>query len=361
MKKTAHHLIAEVPRSSSKAEMTIGIDLGDVWSHYCTLNEVGEVVDRGRFRTTPTGVERWFTDLPPVRIAMEAGTHSIWISEQLQELGHEVLVANVRELRAISHSDRKSDQVDAEKLARYARMDPKILRPISHRTVAQQEALTLIRARNLLVRHRTAAVNAVRGLVKPCGYRLPASSTLCFAKRCMEVLRPGLVQALEPVLEQIASLTMKIKHYDRLVKKLTETEYVETQALIKVYGVGQLTALTYVLTLGSKRRFQRSRDVGCYLGLRPRRSQSGSHDPQLGITKAGNIYLRSLLVECANHVLGPRGKDSTLRRWGLHLASRGGKQSRNRAIVAVARKLAVLLHRIWVTQQPYVPFHAEAA
>jgi transposase len=137
-------------------------------------------------------------------------------------------------------------------------MDPKILRPISHRTVAQQEALTLIRARNLLVRLRTAAVNAVRGLAKPCGYRLPASSTLCFPKRCVEVLPPGLVQALEPVLEQIASLTMKIKHYDRLIKKLTETEYVETQALIKVYGVGQLTALTYVLTLGSKQRFQRS-------------------------------------------------------------------------------------------------------
>ena len=152
MKTTKHHLIAEVPRRSSKAEMTIRIDLGDVWSHYCTLNQDGEVVDRGRFRTTPAEVDKWFTDLPRVRVAMEAGTHSIWISEQLQELGHEVLVANVRELRAISHSDRKSDQVDAEKLARFARLDPKILRPISHRTVAQQEALTLIRARNLLVR-----------------------------------------------------------------------------------------------------------------------------------------------------------------------------------------------------------------
>jgi transposase len=187
--------------------------------------------------------------------------------------------------------------VDAEKIARYARLDP-ILRPISHRTVAQQEALTLIRARNLMVRLRTAAVNSVRGLAKPCGYRLPASSTLCFAKRCLAALPPGLAQALGPVLQQIAAMTVKIKHYDRLIKRLTETEYPETQALIQVYGVGQLTALTYVLTLGSKERFERSRDVGCYLGLRPRRSQSGDHDPQLGITKAGNIYLRSLLVEC---------------------------------------------------------------
>jgi transposase len=360
MKKQSQELIMEGPSSSSKVEMTIGIDLGDVWSHYCTLNREGEVVDRGRFRTTPSGVERWFTDLPPVRIAMEAGTHSIWISQQLQEMGHEVIVANVRELRAISHSDRKSDQVDAEKLARFARLDPKILRPIAHRTVAQQEALTLIRARNLIVRLRTAAVNAVRGLAKPCGYRLPASSTLCFAKRCMAVLPPGLVQALGPVLEQIADMTVKIKAYDRAIKRLTETEYPETQALIRVYGVGHLTALTYVLTLGSKERFQRSRDVGCYLGLRPRRSQSGARDPQLGITKAGNVYLRSLLVECANHVLGRHGKDSNLRQWGLHLASRGGKQVRNRAIVAVARKLAVLLHRIWITQEPYAPFYKAA-
>jgi hypothetical protein len=161
MKKTAQHLIAEVPRwQTSRVEQTIGIDLGDVWSHYCTLNEDGEVVDRGRFRTTPKAIAKWFTDVPHARVVMEAGTHSIWISEELQALEHEVIVANVRELRAISHSDRKSDQVDAEKLARYARLDPEILRPIAHRSVEQQEALTLIRARELLVRLRTAAVNA---------------------------------------------------------------------------------------------------------------------------------------------------------------------------------------------------------
>jgi transposase len=249
MKRHAQDLIAEVPRGCSKVGITIGIDLGDIWSHYCTLNEFGEVVDRGRFRTNPASVDKWFTDLPPVRIAMEAGTHSIWISEQLHELGHEVIVANVRELRAISHSDGKSDQADAEKLARFARLDPKILKPIAHRTVAQQEALTLIRARNLIVRLRTAAVNAVRGLAKPCGYRLPASSTLCFAKRCLAVLPPGLARALGPVLHQIADMTVKIKEYDRAIQRLAEMEYPETQALLKVYGVGQLTALTYVLTL----------------------------------------------------------------------------------------------------------------
>jgi transposase len=292
---------------------------------------------------------------------MEAGRHSIWISEQLQELGHEVIVANVRELRAISHNDRKSDQVHAEKLARFARLDPKILRPIAHRTVQQQEALTLIRARNLIVRLRTAAVNAVRGLTKSCGPGMPVSSTRCFAKRSLAVMPPGLAQALAPVLEQIAEMTIKIKQYDRRIQQLTQTEYPETQALLKVYAVGHITALTYVLTLGNKQRFQRSRDVGCYLGLRPRRSQSGDRDPQLGITKAGNVYLRSLLIECANHILRPQGKDSALRDWGLRLASRGGKQAKNKAVVAGARKLAVLLHRIWTTPEPYLPFYAKAA
>jgi transposase len=360
MKKHPQHFISK-PHRSPRVGITIGIDLGDIWSHYCTLNKDGEVVDRGRFRTNPSGVDKRFRDLGPARVAMEAGTHSIWVSEQIQELGHEVIVANVRELRAISHSDRKSDKVDAEKIARYARLDPKILRPISHRTVAQQETLTLIRARDVLVRLRTGAVNSVRGLAKPCGHRLPASSTLTFAKRCVSVLPPGLARALGPLLHQIADMTVKIKEYDRAIKQLTETEYPETQALIKVYGVGHLTALTFILTLGNKQRFQRSRDVGCYLGLRPRRSQSGDSDPQLGITKAGNGYLRQLLVECANHVIGPHGKDSTLRRWGLNLGARGGSHARRRAVVAVARKLAVLLHRIWITQEVYVPFYEVAA
>jgi transposase len=361
MKKPKQYLVAQVPCRQAKVEMTIGIDLGDVWSHYCTLNQDGEVIDRGRFRTTPKAIDTWFTDVPHARVAMEAGTHSIWISEQLEELGHEVIVANVRELRAISHSDRKSDQIDAEKLARYARLDPEILRPIAHRTVEQQQALTLIRARDLMVRLRTAAVNAVRGLTKSCGHRMPASTTGCFAKRSLAVMPPGLATALGPVLQQIAEMTLKIKHYDQQIRLLTQTEYPQAQALLKVQGVGPITALTFVLTLGNKERFGRSRDVGCYLGLRPRRSQSGDRDPQLGITQAGNGYLRHLLIECANHILRPRGKDSALRQWGLHLAARGGKQSRNKAVVAVARKLAVLLHRLWVTQQPYVPFYAAAA
>jgi transposase len=220
----------------------------------------------------------------------------------------------------------------------------------------------MIRARDVLVRLRTAMVNAARGLAKPCGYRLPASSTRSFPARCVGLLPAALAAALEPLFAQIAHMNEQIKLYDRAILKMATVTYPETQALSQVHGVGPLTAVTYVLTLGSKERFERSRDVGCYLGLRPKRSQSGDRDPQLGITKAGDEYLRRLLTECANFILGRFGKDSSLRRWGLHLSERGGKNARKKAIVAVARKLAVLLHRLWVTQQPYVLlYEAQAA
>jgi transposase len=342
----------EVPTCSR----TVGIDLGDLWSHYCVLNEAGEVTEEGRFRTTEAALQKHFGHLDRTRIAMEAGTHSIWISEQLRQYGHEVLVAHVRELRALSRSDRKCDRVDAEKLARYARLDPGLLCPISHRSVAMQESLTLIRARDVLVRVRTGLINAIRGLAKPCGYRLPKSATSCFAERCLAFVPEGLLLALKPLFAQVQAIHEQIKAYDKLILQMAKEQYPETKALSQVRGVGALTALTYVLTIADKHRFRQSRDVGCYLGLRPKRSQSGGRDPQLGITKAGNSYLRRLLTECAQYIIGPFGQDSALQRWGRHLAARGGKNARVRAVTAVTRKLAILLHRLWVTQAEYIPF-----
>lgn len=217
----------------------------------------------------------------------------------------------------------------------------------------------MIRARNVLVRTRAALVNATRRLAKPCGFRLPACATAIFAKRCLELLTKGLQPALKPLIEQVAELSSRIAMFDRMIQQLVKTQFREIQALVQVPGVGQLTAATFVLTLGEKERFRKNRDVGGYLGLRPRRDQSGEHDPQLGITKAGNGYLRSLLVECANHILGPFGKDSALRRWGTHLAARGGKNARKKALIAMARKLAVLLYKLWNTQEEYEPFYGQ--
>jgi transposase len=190
---------------------------------------------------------------------------------------------------------------------------------------------------------------------------LPKCSTKSFHKRCLALLPEGLKPALKPLIDQIAQVNAQIEIFNKQIGEMTKETFPETQALVQVPGVGALTAITFVLTLGDKCRFQKSRDVGSYLGLRPRRDQSGSHDPQLGITKAGNGYLRTLLVECANHILGPFGRDSALRRWGLHISERGGKNARKKALVAVARKLAVLLHKLWVTQEPYAPFYGQQA
>jgi transposase len=337
--------------------LTIGIDLGDRFGHYCILDQKGVVVEEGRVKMTRKEVTVHFQRLAAARIAMEAGTHSGWVSRLLESFGHEVLVANVCETPGISHSHRKSDPVDAEKLARYARVDPRLLSPIRHRTEEAQHDLVLIRVRERFIAARTMFINAARGIVKSLGYRLPGCGADTFAKRCRLHLPARVADILAPLLNQVASLTEQIKQYDALIEQLAESKYPETLVLQGVSGVGALTALSYVLTLGDPTRFTKSRDVGCYLGLRPRRSQSGQHDPQLGITKAGNRYLRKTLVQCAQHILGPLGRDSALRRWGQRLAARGGKNAKKRAIVAMARKLAVLLHRLWVTQKPYDPFY----
>lgn len=347
-------------KAKSGDSLTIGIDLGDRWGHYCVLDAEGEVVEEGRLRMTRSAFTAHFSG-PRARVAIETGAHSAWISQHLSSLGHEVIVANARELRAISGSNSKHDAADAEKLARYARVDPRILHPIQHRNLDAQADLVLIRARAASVRARTQLVNAARGTVKAFGFRLQSCSTRSFARKPCGDLPSNLNEALRPLFNAIEALSLQIKEYERRIVLLAQSRYPETARLQQVHGVGSLTALTFVLTLTDKHRFAKSRDVGCYLGLRPRRYQSGEHDPELGITKAGDVYLRSLLVECSQHVLGHFGRDSALRRWGLRLAQRGGKNARKRAIVAVARKLAILLHRLWVSGEVYQPFYGSNA
>lgn len=168
-----------------------------------------------------------------------------------------------------------------------------------------------------------------------------------------------LVSALGPVLETIAELTVRIRAYDRELERLCAQQYPETQRLRQVAGVGALTALAYVLVLEDPTRFARSRAVGPYLGLRPKRAESGQARPQLRISKGGDVLLRKLLVQSAHYVLGPFGPDTDLRRWGQRLAARGGKNAKKRAVIAVARKLAVLLHRLWMSGAKYEPLRHE--
>jgi transposase len=332
------------------------VDLGDKYSYLCLIDtQSGEVVEEGRLRTTPEAFGRRFASERPMRIAIEAGTHSPWVSRVLEECAHEVLVANSRKTRLIYSNKRKTDEVDAENLARLARVDPKLLYPLKHRNEDSQAHMALIRSREALVSCRTQLVNHVRGAVKSFGARLPKCPARSFHKKAPEHIPEALRPALGPILEQIGSLTESIRQYDRKVETACEELYPETELLRQVEGIGPLTALTFVLTLEDPYRFQKSRSVGAYLGLVPARDQSGDRDPQRRISKEGDELLRKLLVNCAHYILGPFGSDSDLRRHGQKIASRGAKNAKKRAVVAVARKLAVVLHSLWVSGEIYEP------
>src|SRR5215216_530054 len=290
-----------------------------------------------------------------MRIAIEAGTHSPWASRVLEECGHEALVANSRKLRLIYANKQKTDQIDAENLARLARLDPKLLYPLKHRGEDSQAHMAIIRSRQALVSSRTQLGNHVRGAVKSFGARLPKCPAASFHKRASEHIPEALLPALGPILEQIGSLTRYIREYDRQLETISKETYPETELLRQVEGVGPLTALTFVLTVEDPYRFEKSRSVGAYLGLVPTKDQSGDRDPQKRISKEGDEMLRRLLVSGAHYILGPFGSDSDLRRHGEKIASRGAKNSKKRAVVAVARKLAVLLHTLWISAEVYEP------
>src|SRR6476659_9873104 len=344
-------------RNISGQTLTIGLDLGDRNSWYCVLDEAGRIQLEQRVRTTAKALREIFGGMPRSRIALEIGTHSPWIGRLLGELGREVIVANARKVRLIGESRQKDDRLDAQTLARLARIDPELLYPVKHRSAKAQSDLMMIRARASLVRTRTGLVNAARGLAKSYGERLRGCNVRNMNPEKAESLSPELQQALEPLLAAIAEVSARIVEYNDRIEALAQTSYPQVELLKQIKGVGTLIALTFLLTLEDPHRFRKSRDVGGYLGLQPGRRNSGQSEPQLHISKEGDPYLRTLLVQGAQHILGPFGPDCDLRRWGLKLAERGGKSGKKRAIIATARKLAVLLHHLWVSGEAYEPLH----
>jgi transposase len=342
-------------RTRRGESVTVGLDLGDRFSWYCAVNEAGEVVKEGRVSTTTPALERLFVSRRGSRVAIEAGAHSPWVSRLITACGHEVLVANPARFRLVYGSTTKNDRLDAERLARVARMDPTLLAPIHHRSEEAQADLALVRARQALVRSRTLLVNHARGSVKAFGATLPRCGTGAFAKKAAEYIPELLRPALEPVLLEIQHLTTLIRAYDRRMVEVARIRYPQTALLQQVAGIGPVTALAYMLILEDPHRFRKSRQVGSYVGLRPRQEASADRDPQKRITKAGDALLRTLLVQASHYILGRFGPDTDLRRRGMALASRGGKNGKKRAVVAVARKLAVLLHHLWVTGEVYEP------
>ena len=340
-------------------EVTIGIDMGDRKHMICALDVDGTTIDERHITNTRESLRRLSKKHPGARVVIEVGSHSPWTSRFLRDLGHEVIVANPRKFRAIYQSDRKSDERDALMLARIGRFDPSLLYPIAHQGEQDQRDLLGVKLRDSLVRQRVDAISAVRFTIKSLGHRLPSPNTNCFAKRARKELelinQPELLETIEPSLQVIDLLTEKIKEFDKKIEKLCDENYPETKLLRQVAGIGPVTALTYRLVIGDPERFGKSRDVGAYFGLVPKRDQSGNVDKELRISKAGNAYMRKLLVGAAQYILGPYGPDCDLRRRGLALAVRGNKSAKKKAVVATARKLAVLMHRLWSSRSSYTP------
>ena len=345
------------PRIIAQTEVAyyVGIDLGDKRSNYRFLDARGNLVDEGSLTTTHVELDALFSSIPKCRIAIEVGTHSPWANALLKSHGHEVFVANPRKMESIQKNRRKNDRVDARILARFVRADPELLYPIQHRGIDARQSLVLLRARYALVGVRTKLINCVRGLAKSMGGRLPKCSADSFHKAVAEKLPDEIRAALLPLVAQIEEITARIREYDLQVQGMAAKKYPETGALRQVRGVGPVTSLAYILTLENPERFSQSRDVGSYLGLIPRQDDSGESSKQLRITKTGDRMLRQLLVSSAQYILGPFGEDCDLQRFGLKLAARGGKNAKKRAVVAVARKLSVMLHRLWLTGEVYEP------
>ena len=340
--------------SANEVKKVMGLDLGDRKSCYLVVDEEGVIGAEGQERTEAGSLRRLFEQWAGCRVVMETGTHSPWVSRVARAAGCEVVVANARRLELISKNRRKGDRVDARLLARLGRADVELLAPVRHRSQKAQQKLVWQRSREALVEARTKLINNVRGQVKAWGGRLPKCSTGAFAGRVEGSIPRELEEALLPMLSLIRHLNEQIRSYERRI----EREGAEEPAVRQwqaIDGVGVLVSTTYRWTLDEPHRFKRSRDVGSYLGLVPRRDQSGETDRQLGITKAGDPHLRKLLVQSAQYILGPFGKDCDLRRHGLKLMAGGGRRAKRRAVIAVARKLAVLMHRLWVTGEAYDP------
>ena len=336
---------------------TVGLDVGDKYTHFYELDADGGAVDDGRFRTTKSALGRRFKSTDSMLVVLETGTHSRWMAELLSALGHVVLVANARELRLIYANKFKDDRLDAERLARLGRFDPSLLKPVSVRRPDSATALTLVRSRAGLVDSRTKLINMVRGQLKSHGVRVPkglSTTTLC---QWVVEHTGSLAAVFEPTLEALSCLDRQVRTLDKRMEPALEGYAPDAVHLTEIAGVGALTVLTFVALVEDPKRFKKARDVGAFLGLVRRRNDSGFHKSQLGITKAGDPYMRRLLVNCAHYILGPFGPDCDLRRWGTALAGRANKQV---AAVGLARKLAVLLLRMWRDGIVYDPFHTSA-
>jgi transposase len=347
-------------KDQTSSQTVIGIDLGDKKHAVCVMNQAGKILRQSSILNNAASLQQLCDEYPCALVVIEVGTHSPWISRLLKANGLKVLVANARKVRAIYANTRKCDRLDATILARLARVDPELLHPIEHNSEQAQLDLLSIKMRDTLVRQRTALITSLRGAIKSLGVRLPVCSSASFPRQARAKLeaegRSDLLVIAEPLLVSLETTSKQILAYEKIIAETAAARYPEAALLREIPGVGPITSLSFVLTIEKCERFSNTRSVGAWLGLVPQRDQSGDSDKQMPISKEGNRYLRKLLVQSAQYILGHFGPDCELKRYGQRIAARGGKAAKKRAITAVSRKLAVLMLTLWKQNATYEPF-----
>jgi len=353
--KTKTPSVVSTSPAAVMSEFTLGLDLGDRAHYVCVLDTSGQIVREASLPNSRPALAQLLVDFPRATVALEAGTHSPWISRYLTGLGATVFVANPRKLHAISRNERKCDQRDAQMLARLARADVALLHPIEHVTAQAQHDLLGLKLRDALVRTRVNLINTVRFTLKSLGHSVGNPSSESFHKTVLADIPADCLPVVQPLLTVLTLVTEQIKGMERDLMQRSKKDYPVTERLQQISGVGPITALCFVLKIGDPERFSRGRDVGAYLGLCPRRDQSGGTDKQLRISKCGDAMMRRLLVTAAHYILGPFGPACALRQYGQRLAGTGSAREKKRAVIAVARKLAVLLLSLWKHGTDYEP------
>lgn len=336
--------------------ITVGIDLGNKKHVITAIDAKGNVLQKATIENKVQEIKEFFSQFKEsCLVVIEAGTPSILVGNLLKNMGHKVKVANPVKIKAIWGSTVKTDDRDSEMLARLANADMKLLSEVHLKEMKTQIHSSVLKARDKLVKSRASLVNFARSQFKITGLEVPKCTPENFTKKVKDFIPKDLKLPLQSILRTISFLTEEIKRYDKKISKLCK-KYKQTEILQQVDGVGPLTSLALCLAIGDETRFKKNRAIGAYFGLTPKCDQSGDSNKELKISKAGNRYIRSLLVNCAQHILGIFGKDSNLKRFGERIMNRGkGKKFKKKAVVAVSRKLSVLLLRLYKTGEEYIP------
>ena len=339
----------------------IGLDLGDKSMCFRVVDGEGRVLEEGASTTSSTEIAVFAKRHPGAEVLMEAGGNSPWVQREFCKQGLKAVVTKADIL--CGRRRRKNDPTDAAELAELMRMNSNRIVEVEHKPEDVAVDFVLLKARDTLVKSRTAAINFVRGELKTFGVRIQPMDADCFGRRAAPHVPAELRRALKPMIDEIVGLTARIKSYEKNIKKAVATTYPQAKRFVdEVYGVSDVVALAFVLTIFNPERFRRARDVGPYLGLEPKERSSGTIKPQLGVSKAGNPFMRKLLVQSAHFLLGGfavnEERSGDLREWGMSLKRRGGKAAKKRAAVAVARKLAVAMLASWKSETPWDPRYA---